>query len=128
MYKKFAIVVLLLAPVLTMVASRYTPSKHIDAQTASDMAPMTENTPEQIAPQPIEMAQPVVEEPSNGVAIASAPSAGIPMLDPKGIDPTPALFPGGAAPPPPRVEDVTPDAPPSVSPHDEVDTDRPPGV
>lgn len=87
MYKMFALIVLLAAPVLVTLVDNLVPKRPvaIQARGGRDAGDVT-SPPAQATPAP--------------VASADAPSAaGMPTLDPVGLEPAPMLNTGPAAPP-----------------------------
>lgn len=110
MYKIFALFVLILAPIAVTVVSGFVPIS--GPATDSTLQPASSesiSTSEQSPPMPA----PVVE-PAPYVALppdAGPATAGVPMIDPQGIDPTPHAE--GVSTESPAAEAVSGDAPPA---------------
>lgn len=111
MYKIFALVVLLGAPVLVTVIDNLLPKKPVAAQVSSQRDADTGNA-----------GSPSAAAPSASFVASAAPSvAGAPALDPTGIAPSPMLNPDSA---PQSVPEPTP----SVVPLGEAFVPAPPGA
>ena len=84
MYKKFALTVVVLAPILAMVASAFSPQIGDPVQSTVVATPVEESAPVQeaaVSPPP-----PMTSTPPQ---ISSEVVTDAPMLDPVGVDPTP---------------------------------------
>lgn len=84
MYKKFALFVLLLAPILVLMADAWVPkndapeAQAVTAAPSAEQATTTEQRPAPVAPS-------TMLPPQEAMQMAD----GAPMLDPIGVDPTP---------------------------------------
>lgn len=89
MYKWFALAVLVLAPALSIIADNVVPKRPDAQQAAPDAAPDTDGN--NMVEQPGPPAEPMTQQQSFPVD-PGAPGqlAGVPMLNPNGIDPSAA--------------------------------------